>query len=56
MQWLIDLQRWLYGSMAAGLKAGEDFSTLPVLLASAVLFGSVCRGSTIIWKFIGHAS
>lgn len=41
MQWLIDLQRWLYGSMAAGLKAGEDFSTLPVLLASAVLFGSV---------------
>lgn len=41
MQWLIELQGWLYGGIAAGIKSAEDTSALPALLASAVLFGAV---------------
>jgi len=41
MKWLIDLQGWLYGGMAAGLKSAHDVSALPALLASAVLFGAL---------------
>ena len=39
MQWLIELQRWLYGGMAAGMRSAEDVTLLPALLGSAVLFG-----------------
>ncbi len=39
--WLIDLQGWLYGGMAEGLKSAHDVSALPALLASAVLFGAL---------------
>lgn len=41
MRWLIDLQHWLYGGMAAGLKSAEDVTALPALLTSAVLFGAL---------------
>jgi nickel/cobalt transporter (NicO) family protein len=41
MHWLIELQHWLYGSMAAGIKSAEHVSALPALLASAVLFGAL---------------
>lgn len=41
MNWLIDLQGWLYGGMAAGLKSAGDIAALPALLASAVLFGAL---------------
>lgn len=41
MRWLIELQHWLYGGMAAGLKSAEDVTALPALLASAVLFGAL---------------
>ena len=41
MRWLIDLQHWLYGGMAAGLKSAEDVTALPALLVSAVLFGAL---------------
>ena len=41
MSWLIELQRWLYGGTAEGLKSAEHFSALPALLASAVLFGAL---------------
>jgi nickel/cobalt exporter len=41
MNWLIELQGWLYGGMAAGMKSAEDISALPTLLASAVLFGAL---------------
>jgi ABC-type nickel/cobalt efflux system permease component RcnA len=41
MQWLIEVQHWLYGGMAAGIKSAEHMSALPALLASAVLFGAV---------------
>ena len=41
MRWLIDLQGWLYGGMAAGMKSAEDVTLLPALLASAVLFGAL---------------
>ncbi len=41
MNWLIELQGWLYGGMAAGLKSAEDIGALPALLASAVLFGAL---------------
>jgi len=41
MRWLIELQHWLYGGMAAGLKSAEDVAALPALLVSAVLFGAL---------------
>jgi len=41
MHWLIELQRWLYGGMTAGLKSAEDVTALPALLASAVVFGAL---------------
>jgi ABC-type nickel/cobalt efflux system permease component RcnA len=41
MKWLIELQGWLYGGMAAGMKSAEDVAALPALLASAVLFGAL---------------
>ena len=41
MRWLIELQHWLYGGMAAGLKSADDVTALPALLASAVLFGAL---------------
>jgi ABC-type nickel/cobalt efflux system permease component RcnA len=41
MNWLIELQGWLYGGMASGLKSAEDVTALPALLASAVLFGAL---------------
>jgi ABC-type nickel/cobalt efflux system permease component RcnA len=41
MSWLIELQHWLYGGMAAGLKSAEHVTALPALLASAVLFGAL---------------
>ena len=41
MQWLIELQGWLYGGMAAGMKSAENVTLLPTLLASAVLFGAL---------------
>jgi nickel/cobalt exporter len=41
MSWLIELQHWLYGGMAAGIKSAEHISALPALLASAVLFGAL---------------
>ena len=41
MNWLIELQGWLYGGMAAGLKSAHDVTALPALLASAVLFGAL---------------
>ncbi len=41
MQWLIELQHWLYGGMAAGLKSADDVRALPALLATAVLFGAL---------------
>jgi ABC-type nickel/cobalt efflux system permease component RcnA len=41
MHWLIELQHWLYGGMAAGMKSAQDITALPALLASAVLFGAL---------------
>ncbi len=41
MSWLIELQHWLYGGMAAGIKSAEHVTALPALLASAVLFGAL---------------
>jgi nickel/cobalt exporter len=41
MDWLIAVQKWLYGAMAEGMRAAEDATTLPLLVASAFLFGVV---------------
>jgi nickel/cobalt transporter (NicO) family protein len=41
MSRLIELQHWLYGGMAEGLKSAGHMSALPALLASAVLFGAL---------------
>jgi nickel/cobalt transporter (NicO) family protein len=41
MSWLIELQRWLYGGMADGLKSADHLSALPLLPASAVVFGAL---------------
>ncbi len=41
MRWIVELQHWLYTSMAGGFKSAEQITALPALLASAVLFGAL---------------
>jgi nickel/cobalt transporter (NicO) family protein len=41
MDWLIAIQRWLYGGMAQGLRSATDLTGLPALLSLAFLFGIV---------------
>ena len=41
MDWLITIQRWLYGGMSDGMRMTTDMSGLPVLMAGAFLFGMV---------------
>lgn len=41
MNWLIEIQKWLYGGMLEGMKATSDISSLPELLSAAFLFGMV---------------
>lgn len=41
MDWLIAIQKWLYGGMSQGMKAAEDISGLPALMGAAFLFGMV---------------
>jgi ABC-type nickel/cobalt efflux system permease component RcnA len=41
MDWLIAVQRWLYGGMAEGMNATADLNGLPALVALAFLFGAV---------------
>jgi nickel/cobalt exporter len=41
MDWLIAIQRWLYGGMAEGMRATVDLSGLPTLMGAAFLFGIV---------------
>lgn len=41
MDWLIVIQRWLYGGMADGMRSAADTTSLMALVASAFLFGMV---------------
>jgi hypothetical protein len=41
VDWLIAIQRWLYGGMADGMRSTVDPSGLPTLMAAAFLFGIV---------------
>jgi nickel/cobalt transporter (NicO) family protein len=41
MEWLITLQRWLYGGMAESMGSTTDFSGLPMLVGLAFVFGIV---------------
>ena len=41
MDWLIAIQRGLYGGMAEGMRSATDLSGLPTLMAAAFLFGIV---------------
>jgi nickel/cobalt exporter len=41
MDWLITMQRWLYGGMAEGMRSTTDLSGLGPLLVGAFLFGIV---------------
>ena len=41
MDYLITIQRWLYGGMAEGMRAATDLTGLPTLVAAAFLFGIV---------------
>ena len=41
VDWLIAIQRWLYGGMAEGMRSTADLSGLPMLMAAAFLFGIV---------------
>jgi nickel/cobalt exporter len=41
MDWLIQVQGWLYGGMAEGMRATTDFADVPTLIAGAFLFGIV---------------
>jgi nickel/cobalt exporter len=41
MDWLIAVQRWLYGGMAEHMRAASDLTGLPTLMAVAFLFGVI---------------
>jgi nickel/cobalt exporter len=41
MDWPIAVQKGLYSGMAEGMRAAEDATALPLLLATAFLFGIV---------------
>jgi nickel/cobalt exporter len=41
IDWLIAIQRWLYGGMAEGMRSTVDVTGLPTLMAAAFLFGIV---------------
>jgi nickel/cobalt transporter (NicO) family protein len=41
MEWLIAVQRWLYGGVAESMHATTDANGLPALIALAFLFGIV---------------
>ena len=41
MDWLIAVQRWLYGGMAESMRSADDLTGLPTLVALAFLFGIV---------------
>ena len=41
MDYLIAVQRWLYGGMAEGMRSATDLTGLPTLVAAAFLFGIV---------------
>ena len=41
MDWLIAVQRWLYGGMAESMRAASNVSGLPTLMLVAFLFGVV---------------
>lgn len=41
MDWLISLQRWLYGGMAEGMRSSADLTGVAPLMAAAFVFGSV---------------
>lgn len=41
MEYLIDLQRWLYGGLSSGMKSTDDMSGLPALVGAAFIFGMV---------------
>lgn len=41
MDWLIAIQRWLYGGMAEGMRTATDMAALPALVSLAFLFGIV---------------
>lgn len=41
MDWLIAIQRWLYGGMAESMRSATDMTGLPALMSLAFLFGVV---------------
>ena len=41
MDWLISIQRWLYGGMAEGMRSTTDVSSFVTLIGAAFLFGIV---------------
>lgn len=41
MDWLIAIQRWLYGGMAESMRSATDMTALPALMCLAFLFGIV---------------
>lgn len=41
MDYLIELQRWLYGGMSNGLKAADDISSLTAFVGAAFFFGMI---------------
>jgi ABC-type nickel/cobalt efflux system permease component RcnA len=41
MEWLITLQRWLYGGMAETRRSTTDLSGLPLLVGLSFVFGIV---------------
>ena len=41
MDWLISIQRWLYGGMAEGVRSASDIASLATLIGAAFIFGMV---------------
>jgi ABC-type nickel/cobalt efflux system permease component RcnA len=41
MDWLVAIQKWLYGGMAEGVRSATDVAGMPGLIALAFIFGIV---------------
>jgi nickel/cobalt exporter len=39
MDWLVAIQKWLYGGMAEGMRSATDVTGMPALIALAFMFG-----------------
>lgn len=53
MDWLIAVQRWLYGGTAESMRSAEDLTGMPALIALAFLLGIFMprHGKTVLVSY-----